>query len=110
MQVVDQVRVDFDRNYFIGAFEQRFGESAFTGADFYDSRDTLAAGGFGDAIQNGFAGEEVLAEAAAQLRVLSSKKEFSREGATLAKNTRHRSQRLGRPLINADKRGSKTED
>jgi len=64
---VDQVRVDFNRYNFIGAFEQRFGEGAFAGTDFDDSRDTLAAGGFGDAIQDGFSREEVLAEAATQL-------------------------------------------
>src|ERR1700722_8493054 len=81
--------VDFYRDYFVGAFQQRFGEGAFAGADLDDSGDALAAGGFGDAIQNGFAGEEVLAEASAQLRVLSLKKEFSRKGAKLAKNTRN---------------------
>jgi hypothetical protein len=48
--------VDFYRNDFVGAFQQRFGEGAFAGADFNDSRGAIAAGGFGDAIQNGFAG------------------------------------------------------
>jgi hypothetical protein len=61
------VRVDFNRDNFVGALEQRFGQCAFAGTDFDDARYTLAAGGFGDAIQNGFSGEEVLAEAATQL-------------------------------------------
>ena len=64
LEIVDQVRVDLNRDHFIGAFQQRFCQRAFARANFDDARHSLAAGGFCDAIQNGFSEEEVLAEAA----------------------------------------------
>ena len=61
MEIVDQVRVDFDGDYFIGALQKRFGEGAFAGADFDDERHAIGASCFRDAIQNGFSKKEVLA-------------------------------------------------
>ena len=64
VQIVDQVRIDFNRNYFISTREQRFGERSFARSDFYNERGALAASGLGNAIQNGFSEKKVLAEAA----------------------------------------------
>jgi hypothetical protein len=67
---VDQVRIYFNGNYFTGAFEQGFSERSFAGTDFDHQWDAIAAGGRGDAIQNGFSEKKVLAETATHVRLL----------------------------------------
>jgi len=56
---VDQVGVDFYRDYFRGERKQGFGEGAFARADFDDQWNTIVwdnsvAGGGRDAVQNRF--------------------------------------------------------
>jgi len=52
---------------FTGALQQGFGEGSSTRTDFNHQRDTVAASGLGNAVQDGFTGEEMLAEAATHL-------------------------------------------
>jgi hypothetical protein len=60
--------VNFNRDRAACDGEQFFGQRSFAGADFNDRvRARVRAGRFSDLSQNGFAGEKMLPEAAAQV-------------------------------------------
>ena len=62
-QVVDQIRIDLNRDRFRRALQQWLGEGAFAGTDFNDQRSGVRTCRGRDAIENRFASEEMLTQA-----------------------------------------------
>jgi hypothetical protein len=68
-KVVNEDRVDFDRNQLLCASQQYFGQCATAGTDLNDQRRAFVARSFCDVLKNRLAGQEVLAESSTQTRL-----------------------------------------
>jgi hypothetical protein len=65
-EIVNQNRVDLDRDDSFGSREEALGERALPGTDLENERDSRRAGGPGDSLQDGWAFEEMLPQPPAQ--------------------------------------------